>query len=69
MYRRNLPDPTPNEYLEAFKPMFPQDFKDVSEVYNMLGHHHTLHHHVVYVDLNTFVQLGFKHSYHHPLIG
>ena len=48
--------------------MFPQDFKDASEVCNVLEHHLTLHHHVVYVDLNTFAQLGFKHSCHHSLI-
>ena len=70
MYPRNLPDPTPNEHLEAYKqPMFPQDFKDASEVCNVLGHHLTLHHHVVYVDLNAFAQLGFKYSCHHPLTG
>ena len=49
--------------------MFPQNFKDVSEVSHMLGHHLTLYHHVVYVDFNSLAQLWFKHSRHHPLIG
>ena len=35
----------------------------------MLEHYLTLHHHVVYVDLNAFAQLRFKHFCHHPLIG
>ena len=35
----------------------------------MLGYYLTFHHHVVYIDLNTLVQLWFKHPSHHPLIG
>ena len=35
----------------------------------MLGHHIAFHHHVVYIDFNTFAQLWFKHSCHHLLIG
>ena len=50
--------------------VFPQNFKDVSEVSHMLGYHLTLHHHVIYVDFNVLAQLWFKHSHrHHPLIG
>ena len=35
----------------------------------MLEHHLTLHHHIVYINLNTLAQLWFKHSSHHLLIG
>ena len=31
--------------------------------------HLTLHHHVVYIDLNSLAQLWFKHPHHLPLIG
>ena len=34
----------------------------------MLGHHLTLHHNIIYIDLNTFAQLWFKHLSHYPLI-
>ena len=49
--------------------MFPQDFKDVSEVSYVLGHHLVFHHHIVYINLNTITQLWFKHLSHHLLIG
>ena len=35
----------------------------------MFGHHLTLHHHIIYIDLNTLAQLWFKHPSHHPLVG
>ena len=35
----------------------------------MFRHHLTLHHHVIYINLNILAQLGFKHLSHHPLIG
>ena len=34
----------------------------------MLGHHLTLHHHIIYINLNILAQLWLKHSSHHPLI-
>ena len=49
--------------------MFPQNFKNVSEVSHVLKHHLALHHHVIYIDLNTLAQLRLKHLSHHPLIG
>ena len=41
--------------------MFPQNFKEASEVSYLLGHQHTLHHHIIYVDVNTLAQLWLKH--------
>ena len=41
--------------------MFPQNFKNISEVSHMLRHHIALHHYVIYIDLNILAQLGFKH--------
>ena len=35
----------------------------------MLRHHLTLHHHIIYIDLDTLAQLRFKHSSHHSSIG
>ena len=49
--------------------VFPQNFKNVPEVSHMLRHHFTLHHHILYIDLNILAQLWFKHSNYHPLIG
>ena len=34
----------------------------------MLGHHLTLHHHIIYINLNILAQLWLKHPSHHPLI-
>ena len=34
----------------------------------MLGHYLTLHHHVIYIHLNTLTHLCFKHFRHHPLV-
>ena len=48
--------------------MFPQNFKDISEVSHVLGHHLTLYHHVIYIDFNALTQLRLKHSGHHPLV-
>ena len=49
--------------------MFPQYFKDISEVSHMLRHHLTFHHHIIYIDLNALTQLRLEHSGHHLLIG
>ena len=49
--------------------MFPQNFENVFEVSYMFRYHFTLHHHVIYINLNTLSQLWFKHLSHHPLIG
>ena len=35
----------------------------------MLGHHLSLYHHIIYVDLNILAQLWLEHPDHHPLIG
>ena len=37
--------------------VFPQYLKNVSEVSHMLGHHLTLHHHIIYVGFNILGQL------------
>ena len=49
--------------------MYPQNFENVSKVSHVLRHHLALHHHVIYIDLNTPTQLWFKHLSHHLLIG
>ena len=46
----------------------PQDFEYVCKVPYMLGHHLTLHHHVIYIHFNIFAHLCFEHLGHHPLI-
>ena len=71
MYLKNLHDPTPKEHLEALRRnlCFLRISKNVLEVFHMLGHHLTFHHNIIYIDLNTFAQLWFKHLSHYPLIG
>ena len=49
--------------------MFPQDFKDIVEVVNMLRFQLTLDYHVVYIYFNMLAQLWLKHPNHHLLIG
>ena len=48
--------------------MLSQHLKNTSEVTHMLGLCLTFHHHVIYIDFNILVKLGFKHSSHYPLI-
>ena len=48
--------------------MFPQNFKKNFEVLHMLRCHLSLHHHVVYIYLNSLAQLWFKHPRHHHLV-
>ena len=49
--------------------MFPQYLKNIPKVSHMLRHHLTLHHHIIYIDLNILVQLWLKHLSYHSLIG
>ena len=34
----------------------------------MLGHHFTLHHHIINIDFDALAELRLEHSRHHPLI-
>ena len=49
--------------------MFLQYFKNILEVSHMFGHHLTLYHHIIYINLNILAQLWLKHLSHHSLIG
>ena len=46
----------------------PQNFEDVCKVPYMLRHYLTLHHHVIYIQLNILTHLYFEHLGHHPLV-
>ena len=48
--------------------VFPQHLKNIPKVIYMLRLYFSLYPHIVYVDLNIFAQLRFKHPGHHPLI-
>ena len=49
--------------------VFPQYPNNILKVIYMLRLYFTLHHHIIYIHLNIFVQLRFKHPDHYPLVG
>ena len=49
--------------------MFSQYPEDICEIFHMLGHHFTLHNHVIDINFNTSTKLWFKHFSHHALVG
>ena len=45
-----------------------QYFKNIPEVFHVLGRHLTFHHHIIYINLIIFAQLWLEYLGHHPLI-
>ena len=49
--------------------MFSQYAEDIHEIFHMLGHHFTVHYHVIDINFNASTKLWFEHFSHHLLVG